>query len=189
MIRDKNIKPENEKVSIIEQYPTIKTDLSLLKLIMNPFELLVFKFFFWKMPPKTIRSIFDEITYMIFARDFLWSDNETTKNKYYKEINDYGFLELLELGGYKNSKIMDNYKKLLDNQSKVSSTQFYYLIQGILKEHNIKFPSYEKIKSVCEKFEENDILTKQKKGTNYYYSLNPNFYIKMSEKEDELLNI
>ncbi len=163
----------------------IDGNVNLIRLLLTPIELFVFKFFLIKGKPLNIREIYSSCIGIIFSFCLMPSPEKWEGYKAYKsfyknlEDADYGsFISVSENQKKKSIDFIANVKTETDLINKQ--------IEQLLK-HKIKFPSYEKIKKLIDNFMKKGILVKIEKAS--LYTMNPNIFLQFKDKQEEILSL
>ncbi len=163
----------------------IDGNVSLIKLLLTPIELFVFKFFLIKGKPLNIRKIYSSSIGIIFSFCLMptpekWEGYKAYKT-FYKNLEGANYGSFILLSDLEKKESISFISKVKNETDLVNKE-----IEQLLK-NKIKFPSYEKLKKVVDNFIKKGILVKIEK-TNLY-TMNPKIYLQFSKNKKEILEL
>ncbi len=179
---------ENPRVLLFEQHPKAKGDIMLLGTILLPMEMWVLKNFLNKQCPLSPRDLYKGAIIQIYNVNFSRSDKEKIRNN---PIHKHLFVAY---GVHFFIPEIQRKERLFFLKSALnkSSTDHIRTIEKLLRKNKVKFPTYSKIVNVLSAFESLGILIKRRssdKKSDFYWIINPNFYVEFKDKFKEIMDL
>ena len=170
--------------------PEFIQDIDLIKLFLPPLELYTLKYFLLQGHPITIREIYSQTIFFLYMEVI-------GKQSRVSRLSDrmQNLVVNLVSSGYGEVVVDRKVAVKIDKENAlrknvISETELTEDYIKSLKKCKSKIPSYDRFKTIVERFEDMGLIVKvAKEGKAILYTLNPKFYKATKEIKEEILKL